>query len=313
MENNKLYAAAYVKEINVEERTITAWASKGTLDRDTEIIRGKGWDTEDFQRHPVILVNHKRHELWVGKALWTKKSKEGLLFKAQFATTEAAQEAFQLIKDTDMAAFSVGFEVKEFKDMTVSELEDFEKELLPKGIKSTDRVRVYTKVKLLEISMVSLPANPTALLLAAQEGRIKTKSLIDDVDVEEIVPTIDKSFDGITSEKVADRMCELVDAGVCLSNPEGFEHQETKAAIMTDEQFTDYVDELVTLKEAVEKELAEEQEPTEPMITVKLKDDKILVDKNAIAQAVKEKLDILKAEIKESTDREMKKVLGKVV
>lgn len=262
MENNKLYAAAYVKEINVEERTITAWASKGTLDRDTEIIRGKGWDTEDFQKHPVILVNHKRHELWVGKALWTKKSKEGLLFKAQFATTEAAQEAFQLIKDTDMAAFSVGFEVLEFKDMTVSELEDFEKELLPKGIKSTDRVRVYTKVKLLEISMVSLPANPTALLLAAQEGRIKTKSLIDDVDVEEIVPTI--------------------------------------------------ADDEITPEEAVEKEL-DEQEPTEPMVTVNMKEGTILVDKDTIAQAVKEKLGILKAEIKEATDQEMKKVLGKVV
>ncbi len=312
MENNKLYAAAYVKEINVEERTITAWASKGTLDRDTEIIRGKGWNTEDFQGHPVILVNHKRHELWVGKALWTKKSKEGLLFKAQFATTEAGKEAFQLIKDTEIAAFSVGFEVLEFKDMTVSELEDFERESLPKDIKSTDKVRVYTKVKLLEISLVSLPANPTALLLAAQEGRIKTKSLIEDVDVEEIEPTT--ADDEITPEKMAERMLTLVDADVCLSTLAGYNHQETKAAIMTDEQFTEYVDEMVTLKEAIEKELAEEEEePTEPMITVKLKDDKILVDKNTIAQAVKEKLDILKTEIKESTDQEMKKVLGKVV
>lgn len=305
MENTKSYTGGYIKEINVEERTITAWASKATLDRDTEIIRGKAWDTEDFQKHPIILINHKRNDLWVAKALWTKKSKEGLLFKAQFATTEAAQEAFQLIKDTDMAAFSVGFEVKEFKDMTVSELEDFEKESLPRGIKSTERVRVFTKVKLFEISLVSLPAHPTALLLAAQEDRIKTKSLIDDIGIEMV---------GVEMEEknLPDRYTTLSSNNILLSD---MKTQLEKVGGMTEKVFREYVDELITLKESVEKELAD-AEPAEVMVSVKMKDnddDTILVNKDMIAQAVKEKLSGITTMIKETTEREIKRAFGRVI
>ncbi|MEK0337613.1 MAG: HK97 family phage prohead protease, partial [Nitrosopumilus sp.] len=180
---NKLFATAYVKEINEEERTVVAWASQAIVDRTKEVIRGNAWDLKNYMKHPVIMLSHRYDQLWVGKALWLKKMKEGLLFKPQFASTSAANEAFSLVKETGIAAFSVGFIPKKWIDKKVSELKEDEVYLI-KGseLKDDDTVRIYTKCELLEISLVSVPACPTALLCAYNEGRVKTKSLIEAVE-----------------------------------------------------------------------------------------------------------------------------------
>jgi len=161
----KLFTRAQVKEINEEERSLVGVASTEVMDRDREIIKTEGWELENFRKNPVILLSHEYRQPPIGKALWIKKDKNSLKFKAQFAKTQVAEEVFQLYKDGFMRAFSVGFIPKEWKDG------DMEDEKKPK--------RVYTKQELLEISAVSVPSNPDALVAAMDEGKIKTKAVLD--------------------------------------------------------------------------------------------------------------------------------------
>lgn len=159
----KLFTLAEVKEINEEERSLVGYASTSVLDRDRELIKTEGWELDNFKKNPVILLSHEYRQPPIGKALWIKKDENGLKFKAQFAKTQVAEEVFQLYKDGFMRAFSVGFIPKEWED---GDLEDEKK---PR--------RIYTRQELLEISAVSVPSNPEALVAAVNEGRIKTKTL----------------------------------------------------------------------------------------------------------------------------------------
>lgn len=181
----KLFATAYTKEINKEERTIVAWASKAVIDRDKEIIKGNAWDLKAYRKHPIIILSHNYRELtnsWIGKTLWIKPSEEGLLFKAQFATTGAAKEAYQLVEDTGIAAFSVGFIPKKWEDKIIGDMTEKEKEMVKgSGLSDKDKVRIYTKCELLEISLVSVPSCSTATLTAYNEGKIKTKELQEEI------------------------------------------------------------------------------------------------------------------------------------
>jgi len=167
----KLFTLAEVKEVNEEERTLIGTASTEVMDRDKEIIKTDGWELDNFRKNPVILLSHEYRQPPIGKALWVKKDKNGLTFKAQFAKTQVAEEVFQLYKDGFMRAFSVGFIPKEWEE---GNSED------DKGPR-----RVYTKQELLEISAVSVPSNPEALVAAVNEGKIKTKAVKEALHIEE--------------------------------------------------------------------------------------------------------------------------------
>ncbi len=158
---NKMLTIAEKKEINEEERSIVGWGSRAVVDRDQEIIQTGGWDLKAFRKNPVLMLSHDYSTLPVGKILWIKDTEEGLKFKAQFATTPTADEVYQLFKEDVMHAFSVGFIPKEWVDA-----KDTEK---PK--------RTYTKSELLEISCVSIPSCPDALIEAYDDGKVKTKEL----------------------------------------------------------------------------------------------------------------------------------------
>ena len=229
----KLFATAYTKEINKEERTIVAWASKAIIDRDKEIIKGNAWDLKAYRKHPIIILSHNYRELtnsWVGKTLWIKPSEEGLLFKAQFATTGAAKEAYQLVEDTGIAAFSVGFIPKKWEDKMIKDMTEEEKEMVKgSGLGDGDKVRIYTKCELLEISLVSVPSCSTAVLAAYNEGKIKTKELKDKIKETMEIEIIDedKEKDTITKpEETEDyiripvRECKIT-ATIDISGKEG--------------------------------------------------------------------------------------------
>ncbi|MHC1624540.1 MAG: HK97 family phage prohead protease, partial [Methermicoccaceae archaeon] len=167
----KLFTLAEVKEVNEEERSLVGTASTEVLDRDKEIIKTDGWELDNFRKNPVILLSHEYRQPPIGKALWVKKDKNGLKFKAQFAKTQVAEEVFQLYKDGFMRAFSVGFIPKEWEEGNPED---------EKGPR-----RIYTKQELLEISAVSVPSNPDALITAVNEGRIKTKVLKEALHIED--------------------------------------------------------------------------------------------------------------------------------
>jgi len=188
METKKMYVPSYTKEINKEERSVIAYASTPIIDRHGEVIPNKAWKDglDNFRKHPVVFINHNYNDLWIGAAEWIKTSKDGLLFKVKFASTPDAMEAFQIIQDTDTAAFSVGARSVERREMSVGEIPKEWNIEIPKTYSKTDVVVAHTKMELLEISLVSLPAVPTAVLKKGIDGGITsdeiTKRIQDVVD-----------------------------------------------------------------------------------------------------------------------------------
>lgn len=162
----KFYTTTVGKEFNDEEKSLVAWASKSVVDRDGELILPGAWDLGAFTSNPVILLSHDYKQLPVGKALWTKQESDGLKFKVRFASTPNGDEAYQLFKEGILNAFSVGFIPKEEDTGEIA--------------RKHNAKRVYKKVELLEISVVSVPSCPAALVERANSGLI-TKDFQDAV------------------------------------------------------------------------------------------------------------------------------------
>ncbi len=164
-----------IKGIDEKEMTLTAFVSTNARDRYDEVLDPKGVDISNYNKNPVVLWAHQYDMPPIGKALWTKRSEEGILSKVKFASTPFAQEIFNLYKEGFLKAFSVGFIPKDFTD----------------GDGQKTPKRTYNKWEMLEYSAVPVPANPEALALAIQKGMISdvTKKEFKIGEFEDIVET----------------------------------------------------------------------------------------------------------------------------
>lgn len=169
------------------KNTYTAIASTAALDRHKEILVPRGVITEQFMTNPVMLNIHDSHEYPVGKVTDVRVSKDSVEFSFEFADTEEGQKLEKLYIGGFMNAFSVGFIPKNYIDLgsilgddgklaiTSIEVE------LPNGEKETLDLTQYKEVpygiisiwELLEISPVSVPANPEALLIRAKDDIVR--------------------------------------------------------------------------------------------------------------------------------------------
>lgn len=138
----------YIKaDIGQKDGKIFGIASSAVEDRQGEVVSVDGWDLKNFKKAPRLLWAHDHHEPAIGKVTktWyegTGKSKR-LMFEAVFQdVTEKARAIAQLVKEGFINTFSVGFKPLEMEG------------------------NVITKSELLEISVVNVPANPEAMLLA---------------------------------------------------------------------------------------------------------------------------------------------------
>ncbi len=124
--------------------------STGSIDRDGESISPKGIDLKAFKKNPVILPQHNYGRPAIGKATRVKVSDGKLMFKIQFPEEGVNPEADvyrKLYKSGFMNASSIGFIPREWED----------------GDGKKTPWRTYTKSELLELSLVSVPANSEAL------------------------------------------------------------------------------------------------------------------------------------------------------
>lgn len=144
------------RDIDEEKYELTAVASTEAVDRYGDVIKQDGWDLSKFKKNPVIPWGHDYSSLPVGRAIkiWIEDNK--LLMRVKFAVEEYdfAKTVFKMYANKFLKGFSVGF-----KPLTWEDKES-------KG-KFT---RYYTASELLEVSAVSIPANPEALALAVRKG-----------------------------------------------------------------------------------------------------------------------------------------------
>ena len=167
-----------IKGIDDKEQTLTAYVSTGGRDRMDEVLLPAGVDLKNYNKNPVVLWAHRYDQPPIGKALWTKRSGEGILSKVKFASTQFAQDIFKLYKDGFLKAFSVGFIPKEHED----------------GDGQKSPRRTYKKWEMLEYSAVPVPANPDALTLAVQKG------IVSDTTVKELEIPEDNTTETITDD-----------------------------------------------------------------------------------------------------------------
>ena len=226
----KFLTDADVKQINDDERSFTAWASRSSIDRDDEEIDAAGWITKDYRKNPVVPLFHDYQRFPVAKSLWEKAEPKdnpiGLMFKPRFADTAIGQEAFYLYTNGFLNAFSVGFDPMEWMDSdgkVYSKAIDGDFGVWKKGFieqkKKKPRCR-YTKQVLLEISGVLVPAHPDALV--ETRSHIKTPELsqyLDDMINKSRKPMIPVEIDIDYKQKYFDSLVLISEqAGIILKH-----------------------------------------------------------------------------------------------
>lgn len=258
IEQKSLELLSSFKKIDIDEmKVFGVVGSDDSIDRHGDRINPAGWDLENFKKNPVIMLNHNYQQFPIGKAINVRRSKNSLLFDIQFSKTlPLAREAFNLIKEGIMKAWSVGFLVLEWA-------------------KSGSEFTI-DKMELLELSLVGLPANPNALLNSLNKDQRKMvkafnlllKSLEESTKEEE------------KAENEPDKELEAPDV------EEKSEQEKEKEEAIEPELEEEEIEET---KEEIAEEITEET-PTEQAVEEKLL-EKLLQSnelKNLIDNAVKE-------------------------
>lgn len=134
-----------------DELLITGYASTDDKDRMGDVILADAWKQagalDNYLKNPVVLAYHDMSKP-IGKTIDHTVDKKGLKITAKIS--KAAGDIAQLIKDGIVSTFSVGFMVKDA---------DYD---------STTDIFVIKAVELLEVSVVTIPANASATFSVAK-------------------------------------------------------------------------------------------------------------------------------------------------
>jgi len=159
-EDNTKFLEATIEKAN--DGSFVAVASTNKVDRHGEIVDNNGWDLKSYKQNPVILWGHDHNEpaIGVSKKTWVegKGSDARLMIQPLIHdVTEKARAVKALVDMGVIKTLSVGFRPLESKD----------------GV-------TFDKNELLEVSMVNVPANSDAMMMAykgLKKAGIKDKTI----------------------------------------------------------------------------------------------------------------------------------------
>jgi HK97 family phage prohead protease len=122
-------------------------ASTTAVARDGAVIPAGEWRLDAFRRNPVILLNHNADALPIGRAVRVTPDENGLMVDVQFDLSDPrGADVARRIDEGFLGAVSVGFRAAR-------------REYGGRG-----KPDVFRDVELLEISIVSVPADAGAVL-----------------------------------------------------------------------------------------------------------------------------------------------------
>jgi len=157
-----------VRGIDEETRTVTGYASVGTIDRYGEVVLPEAFraDLDRFLRDDHIFaanhryVNEAGEPLVIGKVLSGIIDDKGLLCTFRFDTDPISEKWWQKYKSGTLKSFSIGFIpiASEYRKIKSGE--------------SERNVLHYTEIELLEISAVPIPANRESMVTASTDATI---------------------------------------------------------------------------------------------------------------------------------------------
>lgn len=209
------YTKAQIKQKDAD--SFTAIASSEMEDRQGEVIEVKGWQLKNYKENPILLMMHD-HTRPIGKSVrtWVDKATNLLKFKGYVTDkTEDGKAARVLMEEGILNSFSVGFRPIEMEGNRI------------------------TKAELFEISLVSVPANPQARLLAAkslEKAGFKDELIkrFTDYDSSEQISELSKQVTllGEKADKALET-AELAVKGLSHLNPQRSKHTVDQRLRMT--------------------------------------------------------------------------------
>lgn len=128
----------------IDSINIEGYANCTCVDRSGDVIPMTAWNSamDNYLKNPIILAYHD-HDDPIGRMVDHRVDEKGLWIKARISA--AAEEVYNLIKDGVLTAFSVGFRVKDAVYDSITDL------------------FIIKELELLEISVVSVPANQDSI------------------------------------------------------------------------------------------------------------------------------------------------------
>ena len=144
----KYLSAPVVLDPALGERQIMVVASDPTLDRTKDVMRPEGCILDNYHENPIVLASHDPTQpIGTAKATVNNGRVEALIDFAPAGISAKADEYCGLAKAGVLRAVSVGFDPIEYEPNKAGGLN-------------------YNKWELMELSLVAVPANPGARIIA---------------------------------------------------------------------------------------------------------------------------------------------------
>jgi HK97 family phage prohead protease len=140
------------REVAPKTRTVECVASSEAIDSHGEVIDQASWKLDRYRANPVVLASHDSRRFPIGKA--DRVRVEGGTLRASITFSKAtpeAEAAWQLVEEKILRGVSVGYRPG--------------RKAIAKRA-GRDVVTVHD-CELVELSIVSVPSNPEALILRA--------------------------------------------------------------------------------------------------------------------------------------------------
>ena len=156
--------------------------SDATIDRMGDTINPHGWDLAEFRRNPICLLNHSPDQpigTWENVGVINNQLR-GHLKLAPEGTSPRIDEIIKLVNARVLRSVSVGFVPIEYKPRANG-----------KGID-------YQRQRMLETSLVSIPANASATLIEARKVEARALGIASS--------SIDKIFRQSTNASGSERL-----------------------------------------------------------------------------------------------------------
>jgi HK97 family phage prohead protease len=151
---------APISQIEAAGRALRFTISTDAVDREQDVISLAGWDLANFKRNPVVLWGHDSSRLPIGRAFDVAVENGALKASVEFVPQDTpeggdfAESVYRLARQGFIAATSVGF--RPLKWDYTSDKNRGAEDWFP-GVD-------YSEQELVELSIVTVPANPEALV-----------------------------------------------------------------------------------------------------------------------------------------------------
>lgn len=159
---------ASIRKASGKASTFVATITTDSVDRDGEVVVPGGMNSRDYERNPVLLYEHDVQKP-IGKMLSMKRMDRAI--ESEFALAPRPDNhvgewfpdtVASLMEFGALNTMSIGFLGMESRPATKADTEKY-----GQGVR-----RVYGKWKLLEVSVVSVPANQDAIVTAVRKGLV---------------------------------------------------------------------------------------------------------------------------------------------